>query len=349
MKYLSILLAAAMLYSTAAETPTKKKKAGKSAPLPELIHRSNGIYSAMEAAAAGDTDTLKARIQENAHINQADEFGNTPLHLAARNNAVSCIQLLLKAGADPMQKDADGNTASQLATSKKAISALKAAMRHRTSEIELCREITGGNMDAIKKAIGKKGFNPNMLSEDNSNSILMLACARGHAASVKALIKAGANVNYKAKDSRSVLHKAIEADNAEIITILLKAGADPMVQSNNRAYPIHDAVWSRKLNSVSALLPAYKHINYSPDGAHNGTPIGLAINRGFTNVVKLFIDAGIDLNASNTGNPPLITAAQSGHREIVEMLIKAGADKKATNRAGKTALDVAKESVRHLL
>ena len=112
--------------------------------------------------------------------------------------------------------------------------------------------------------------------------------------------------------------------------------------------PLHDAVWSNRVECVKALLPAYKSINYSPDGAHNGLPLNLAIDRGWSTIVQLFIDSGMDLNTCKYGTPPLIHAASSGKVNIVQQLLRAGADVNARAKNGETAKDVAAPAVRHL-
>lgn len=317
--------------------------------LPDLVYRSNGVYSVLEASAAGNEGVLQARIREGCNVNQVDEEGNTALHLAAQAGKVNCIKLLLHAGADPMMQGPGGKTALDWATSKKAARVLEAAMAARSREVKLCEHVQAGNFQALESALEQKGFNPNFMNSDNTRSLLMIVCGKGKVDLAKQLIQAGADVNFVAPDTRSVLHVAVDADNAAIIPALLAAGANPMVQAGNGATPLHDAVWSRRKESVRALLPAYKDINFSPDGRHNGVPIGLAIGRNFPDMVQLFIDAGMDLNDPKLPNQPLIHAARDGHREIVEMLLKAGADKNIRNREGKTAKDVAKGSILNLL
>ena len=323
--------------------------AGQDEALPDLVYRSNGVYSVLEAAAAGNEGVLQARIREGCNVNQVDEEGNTALHLAARAGKVNCIKLLLHAGADPMMQGPGGKTALDWATSQKAARVLEAAMAARSREVKLCEHVQAGNFQALESALEQKGFNPNFMNSDNTRSLLMIVCGKGKVDLAKQLIQAGADVNFVAPDTRSVLHVAVDADNAAIIPALLAAGANPMVQAGNGATPLHDAVWSRRKESVRALLPAYKDINFSPDGRHNGIPIGLAIGRNFPDMVQLFIDAGMDLNDPELPNQPLIHAARNGRREIVEMLLKAGADKNIRNREGKTAKDVAKGSILNLL
>lgn len=317
--------------------------------LPDLIYRSNGVYSLLEAAEVGKLEVLSARIAENCNINQKDEHGNTALHLAARNAHFDCIRALLKAGADTMMTNAEGKRADQLTKSKKELRLIKNYMASREEEMELCDRVNAGDIEALFQALKKKPFNPNILDRENNLSLLMLACRQKHAEAVKALIGAGANVNFISPDSRSVLHKAVDADNGDIIRALLKAGANPMARASNKATALHDAVWSNRLESIKALLPAYKEQNFSPPGGYNGTPVNLAIDRGHPQAVKLFIDAGIDLNDNKNGEPPLIHAAATGKRPMVELLLNAGADKNARDCNGKTARDVATGEAGNLL
>lgn len=319
------------------------------AELPGLIYRSNGVYSLLEAASEGNLEVLSARIAENCNVNQKDELGNAALHLATQNGHIDCIESLLKAGADTMLTNAEGKTADQLTKSKKAIRLINKYMAYREEEMELCDRVNAGDMQMLFKALKKKQFNPNILDRENKLSLLMLVCRQKHTDAVKALIGVGANVNYISPDSRSVLHKAVDADNGDIIRSLLKAGADPMAKASNQATALHDAVWSNRQESIKALLPAYKEQNFSPPGGYNGTPVNLAIDRGHTQAVKLFIDAGIDLNDNKHGEPPLIHAAATGKRQMVELLLNAGADKNARDCNGKTARDVASGEAGNLL
>lgn len=96
-----ILLTVALLLGIqpCGAAPAKKKSAPPGAGLPEQVYRRNGIYSLLEAAAAGKLDVMQARIDEGCNVNQQDEQGNTALHLAARAGHARAVQLLLESGA----------------------------------------------------------------------------------------------------------------------------------------------------------------------------------------------------------------------------------------------------------
>jgi ankyrin repeat protein len=213
-------------------------------------------------------------------------------------------------------------------------------MVQRRLEIEICHAVAKGNLQPLRTVLNnpQRKFNPNILDESNSMSLLMLACSQGDVELVKTLIAAGADVNYISANRRSVLHIAVDHNQPAVVTALLQAGANPMQQAANSAMPLHDAVWSNRVECVKALLPAYKSINYSPDGAHNGLPLNLAIDRGWSTIVQLFIDTGMDLNTCKYGTPPLIHAAASGKANIVQQLLRAGADVNAHDAQGLTPL-----------
>lgn len=64
-----------------------------------------------------------------------------------------------------------------------------------------------------------------------------------------------------------------------------------------------------------------------------------AAYNGQTNVIKLLIESGADINAKNIhGNTALIFASARGYLDIVKYLIEVGADINLKNNLGNTAL-----------
>ncbi|CAG9998250.1 unnamed protein product [Clonostachys byssicola] len=76
-----------------------------------------------------------------------------------------------------------------------------------------------------------------------------------------------------------------------------------------------------------------------------------ASNRGSSDIVKLLIDCGANIEARTAdGTRPLITAALNGHDNILTQLIDEGADAKATNDLGWSIVDCAMvEGHQHVL
>jgi DNA-binding beta-propeller fold protein YncE len=75
--------------------------------------------------------------------------------------------------------------------------------------------------------------------------------------------------------------------------------------------------------------------------ATGSTPLGDAAFHGNLEIVKLLIDQGADVNATNRdGNTPLIVAAFMCRTEVVQYLLKNGGSLTHKNTRGDTALDV---------
>ncbi len=64
-------------------------------------------------------------------------------------------------------------------------------------------------------------------------------------------------------------------------------------------------------------------------GAEDYYPICYAAEKGYSEIVKLLIEAGADVTANN--NYAIKKAAANGYIEVVELLIEAGADVTANN------------------
>ena len=64
-----------------------------------------------EIAKDGTHEEMKAAIEAGVDIEARDDFGRTPLHLAAAlNTTPEVLLVLLKLGADPKARDKDGKT-----------------------------------------------------------------------------------------------------------------------------------------------------------------------------------------------------------------------------------------------
>lgn len=293
----------------------------------EWLVRSNEIYSLHEAARSGDVKVLLERVQEGAAINAKDEMGNTPLHLAAMGGHVEIAHALLKLGADSMAKNKEGKRPSELAASDAILSACQAAESVRRREIALFDAVRAGKEAEVRAAL-QAGVNANALSEDNEHSLLTVAAQEGQVKVARALLQAGADVRYVEPSSRGVLNIAAGTGNLEMVQLLLRAGADPMMHTNHGAYPIHDAIWARRTAVAVALIPYYKSVKYNPDGKGNGYPICMAISFGNTEVVKAFLEAGLDPNDPAFADKPLLERAEEkGNKDIIRLLRNANAKK----------------------
>lgn len=314
------------------------------------LRRSNAVYSPLEAAEYGSVEQMqKAIAAEPTQVNDVDELGRTALHLAAARGDVAIVRILLEAGADASAKNAAGRKAIEVAQGEEVMNLLKTAGVEREKELALSRAVKNGKLEEVKAALAA-GVNVNALCEDKSGNMLSVAVHADNVEMVKLLLSAGADVNAVPHGAKSVLHRAAARSGGETVRALLAAGADPMHPGNNGASALHDAIWVGNSAAVEALIPAYAGCNFSPDGRHNGYPVGMAIMRGRADYVQLFLNAGMDVNDKCFAKEPLLHQAVKHNRVfMVKMLLNAGAKRNARDAQGKKAVEYAQGEAYELL
>ncbi|XP_061495640.1 protein phosphatase 1 regulatory subunit 12A isoform X2 [Rhineura floridana] len=88
------------------------------------------------------------------------------------------------------------------------------------------------------------------------------------------------------------------------------------------------------------------HINDVRHAKSGGTALHVAAAKGYTEVLKLLIQAGYDVNIKDyDGWTPLHAAAHWGKEEACRILVENLCDMEAVNKVGQTAFDVADEDI----
>jgi len=119
---------------------------------------------------------------------------------------------------------------------------------------------------------------------------------------------------------------------------------EPNTPANNaRPSPpkvdIHTAVTEGNVKAVQQHIAAGTNID-EKDPFGGSSPLISACLFGKTDIAKLLIDAGANLNfINNDGSTPLITAAFFCRPDIVKMLLEKKADKTIRNKYGQNAYE----------
>lgn len=149
--------------------------------------------AAHDAAARGDLDGLRAALTaDRAAVNDTNEDGWTPLHLAAYYGHAGCVLVLLAHGADPRVKS----------TNATANTALHAAIAGAESPLVVLALLEGG---ANPHATGTQDYTP-----------LHVAAARGNRALADLLLQHGADPRARLEDGSMPHHLATDRGHATL-------------------------------------------------------------------------------------------------------------------------------------
>ena len=178
--------------------------------------------------------------------------------------------------------------------------------------------------------------NPNKIDEDG-NTALIGAAAKGHTETIQVLIQAGSELNKAGKHGFTALISAAAEGHTETVQALIQAGSE-LNEANNYGFTaLIGAAAKGHTETVQALIQAGADLNKANN--HGFTALIGAAAKGHTETIQVLIQARAALNQVNKyGNTALISAAHEGHTETVQALIQARAALNQVNKYGNTAL-----------
>lgn len=164
-------------------------------------HSVNAMYALHEAIKNGTLEQIKALLETpNLDINQKNEFGNTPLCLAAKRGRYEVAQLLLNMGA-------------------------KVDLQGQFDETPLYNAVPEGHMEIVRLLLGR-GARINVPRSDGCTP-LHEAIGRRKTAIACLLINRGASVDQPTYDDmRTPLHQAALVADQAVVWLLLHKGAN---------------------------------------------------------------------------------------------------------------------------
>jgi ankyrin repeat protein len=243
---------------------------------------------------------IKEELKRSKTVDVTNEYGCTPLMLAANYGHTENLRLLIKAGGNIKLQPKDGYPALH-----------RAAVEGHPNCISMLIE-QGADIDAQDT---KFGCTP-----------LQRAVIKKKIDCVKLLIQCKANLSSQDQAGETALHDAASGGNIEAMKLLLAAGANVKMVDNEGMTPLHKAAQSGNVDCIKLLLKAKSMVDQL---SNHCTAVCYAANEGHLEAVKLLIAAGANINIINTNDahfsPPLFAACYNGHIACVICLLQHGA------------------------
>jgi ankyrin repeat protein len=265
----------------------------------------------------------------------------TPLMYAARENAINAGKALVTSGANLDATDPDGATALVIAIIN-AHYDFAAMLLHAGADPNVVDREAGmgplyAAVDMHRLAVGHGRPNPRVDNALDAVGIarLLLEKKADPNARLKATIM---QRHHTAGDSAlgtgaTPFMRAAKSGDVEMMQVLLEAGADAKATMPNR---------------TNALMFA------AGLGWRDGSPAAPSYDQGTPEeaieAIRLLIDAGLDINATNDAGDTVLHAAIAGRASepIVRALVERGASLTTPNKRGQTALAAATASRKDL-
>ncbi len=161
------------------------------------------------------------------------------------------------------------------------------------------------------------------------------------------LVSTFASGSAFAADAPRALFDAVARQDRAAVRALLRAGSDVNAALGDRTTALHWAANRADRDIVDQLLRAKANVNAADD--HGVTPLALACENGDADLVDALLTAGAKADAVQTnGVTPLMIASRTGNVRIVEALLGRGVDvNRATLKTRQTALMWAVAERRH--
>ncbi len=295
----------------------------------------------------GDVGEVRRLLEAGADVSLANDYGATPMGLAAEVAHGEILSLLLEAGADADSPNPEGQTALMAVARTGNVEAAELLLDH------------GAVVDA------REGW--------GGQTALMWASARRHPRMMELLISHGAHVDARSMHRDYQRHVTAEGRPKSLdsggftpllyaarenciacVDVLLASGADINLPDPDGVSPLLLAIMNANWDLAKRLIDAGADVDqwdiygeaplFTAIGLHDRVDGGRAsidpLNEtGGLDIVRMLLEGGADPNmqlffrpanvrgSTNTrGSTPLIRAATNGDLDIVHLLLEHGAD-----------------------
>ena len=295
----------------------------------DVNHKCDDGWSALDSAVEQNhADVLQVLIDAGADIDAKDSKGHSPLLMASGwSGNLQLVKILVETGAGARVTDNEGNTCLILAA-------------------------YFGHTETVRYLVGLPQVDLNHVDNTGCTAVLN-AAEEKHADVMGVLIDAGADIEIRDGDGLLPLHLACRSGALDVVKLLVRAGT--MHDTDNAGWTCLMYASEHGHTETARYLVGLPEVDMNDSSNRGSTALHRAVLRKRSDVVKVLLDAGADVEAKDSkGRPSLHCACAVENLEIVQMLVKAGAAVCEVDDKSDTCLSVAArqgdiETVRYLL
>nr|XP_054768874.1 E3 ubiquitin-protein ligase MIB2-like [Lytechinus pictus] len=285
---------------------------------------------------------------------QSDQANKRRFSKAAAMGRVSEVKIILEVHPDMIDSLYSNRTALQVAAHQGHLSTVKELMKYRPSleavdndgDTALLYAVYGDKPVMVEYLLDK-GCYINVVNKQR-RSCLHVAARRGHVRCVEILLKRGCQCNAQDKAGDLALHDAIHKDKREVIDVLVPwPKCDLTLRNKKNLSVLHYAALRGNDYAAERLVSHAPHLlKLRRDGE---TALHVAASNNFEKVARCLIekDRSILDDRNSQQKTPLSIAVSGGHVSIVKLLVEAGADVNASDADGDTCLHIAVLRYKH--
>jgi ankyrin repeat protein len=252
------------------------------------------------ATAAVGNDVLLEQLLTGTGVSpsEQDQYGRTPLHIAAQKGHAKTVQKLLAMGSSVTVADYECST-------------------------PLHEAVSSGSPQCLISILDKE---PRVDAENrHGQTPLLVAAAAGKPLLVEKLLEKGASPNHTDWLSRTALHLSSKCGNITVVNLLLDAGAHPDTTNRKGVTPLHLAAAKGHTEIVSVLIK--KKANLKSKAAKGMTPLLYAVANGHVETTRKLIELGADVAERDEGGRGLVhLAVKSKNIATVKAVVEMGCD-----------------------